>query len=286
MSSKYEKYYKVLDLDVGASKEKVKKSFRELSHIWHPDNHAGKSPEVQNRCNEKFKELSNAYEVLSKYLEEQDSEIVEKKRREEEQFRKKAEKDKRDQEEQNRGNAEKIRREEEQARKKAVKLRKYIEELNRINAEKIRREEEKKERKQWEELAKKKHEEEKNKGITFFFDCPECNEEIKIRTTVKLSKEKKYHSVICESCTFVLFYYFEDGEPIVFDADASHQTNSIDDNSNYSEKNETNSIDDNSSYSEKYEKGSLFSLIRLFSSIAITFLALMVLFLFFSIFFK
>ena len=41
------------------------------------------------------------------------------------------------------------------------------------------------------------------------------------------------------------------------------------------------SIDDNSSYSEKYEKGSLFSLIRFFSSIAITFLALMVLLLFF-----
>ena len=79
MPSEYEKFYKILDLDVGASKEEVKKSFRELSHIWHPDNHAGKSPEVQNRSNEKFKEISNAYEVLGKYLEEQGREIDEKK---------------------------------------------------------------------------------------------------------------------------------------------------------------------------------------------------------------
>ena len=84
MPSKYEKYYKVLDLDVGASKEKVKKSFRELSHIWHPDNHAGKSPEVQNRSNEKFKELSNAYEVLSKYLGEEDRKQSEKNRKDKE----------------------------------------------------------------------------------------------------------------------------------------------------------------------------------------------------------
>ncbi|SVE17360.1 uncharacterized protein METZ01_LOCUS470214, partial [marine metagenome] len=41
MPSEYGKFYKILDLDVGASKEEVKKSFRELSHIWHPDNHAG-----------------------------------------------------------------------------------------------------------------------------------------------------------------------------------------------------------------------------------------------------
>ncbi len=286
MPSEHEKFYKILDLDVGASKEKVKKSFRELSHIWHPDNHAGKSPEVQNRSNEKFKELSNAYEVLSKYLEEQDGEIVEKKKREEEQARKKAEKDRRDQEEQNRKKAEKIRREEEQAKNKAEKDRRDQEEQNRKNAEKIRQEEEKKEKKQWEELAKKKHKEEKNKAVTFVFDCPECKEEIKIKSTVKLSKKKTSHHVTCESCALVLFYFFEDGEPFVFDTDASHQTNSIDDNSNYSEKNETNSIDDNSSYSEKYEKGSLFSLIRFFSSIAITFLALMVLFLIFSIFFK
>jgi curved DNA-binding protein CbpA len=73
MSSKYEKYYKVLDLDVGASKEEVKMAFRELSQMYHPDNYSRKSPEVQKRSEEKFKELSNAYEILKDYFSEEDS---------------------------------------------------------------------------------------------------------------------------------------------------------------------------------------------------------------------
>ena len=73
MPSEHEKYYKILDLDVEASKEEVQNAFKELSLIWHPDNHSDKSPEVQSRSTEKFKELSNAYEVLTKYLSEEDS---------------------------------------------------------------------------------------------------------------------------------------------------------------------------------------------------------------------
>ena len=42
MPSEHEKYYKALDLDIGASNEEVIKSFRELSHIWHPFNHPTK----------------------------------------------------------------------------------------------------------------------------------------------------------------------------------------------------------------------------------------------------
>ena len=44
MPSEYDKYYKALDLEVGASKEEVKKAWRELSQIYHPDNFARKSP--------------------------------------------------------------------------------------------------------------------------------------------------------------------------------------------------------------------------------------------------
>ena len=93
MSSEYEKFYKILDLDEGVSKKELKKAFRELSHIWHPDNHIGKSPDVQHRAKEKFIELSNAYKVLTEYLEEEGKEIDDKKRREEEQFSKNSEKD-------------------------------------------------------------------------------------------------------------------------------------------------------------------------------------------------
>ena len=68
MPNEYEKYFRTLDLANGASKEDVKKAFRELSHIWHPDNHMGKSSNVQNRANKKFKKISNAYQVLNDYL--------------------------------------------------------------------------------------------------------------------------------------------------------------------------------------------------------------------------
>ena len=73
MPNEYEKFYKILDLDVGASKEEVKKSFRELSHIWHPDNHLGKPPNIQNRAIDKFREISNAYQVLDKKFRKEDS---------------------------------------------------------------------------------------------------------------------------------------------------------------------------------------------------------------------
>jgi DnaJ-class molecular chaperone len=124
--NKYEKHYRILELDVGASKGDVKKAFRELSHIWHPDNHMGKSSNVQNRSNEKFKELSSAYQVLIDYLEKESSssresshksdsarEAEEKRRadqdrrdKEEKEWKQKKEDERRKQEEQNRKKAE------------------------------------------------------------------------------------------------------------------------------------------------------------------------------------
>jgi uncharacterized protein len=84
MPNKYEKYYRILDLHVGTSKENVKKAFRELSHIWHPDNHMGKSSNVQNRATEKFKEISNAYQVLKEHLRTEDKKRNEQDQRERE----------------------------------------------------------------------------------------------------------------------------------------------------------------------------------------------------------
>lgn len=51
-----EKYYKVLELSPGASQDAVKKAYRKLAQVHHPD-HGGDQ--------EKFKEISEAYEVLS-----------------------------------------------------------------------------------------------------------------------------------------------------------------------------------------------------------------------------
>ena len=50
-------YYEVLGIDKKASKEEIKKAFHKLAHKYHPDKGGGDS--------EKFKEVSEAYSILS-----------------------------------------------------------------------------------------------------------------------------------------------------------------------------------------------------------------------------
>ncbi|HEY4502400.1 MAG TPA: molecular chaperone DnaJ [Candidatus Paceibacterota bacterium] len=50
-------YYKILGLTKSASKDEVKRAFRKLAHVYHPDKPGGNA--------EKFKEASEAYSVLS-----------------------------------------------------------------------------------------------------------------------------------------------------------------------------------------------------------------------------
>ncbi|KAK4876267.1 hypothetical protein RN001_012689 [Aquatica leii] len=54
-------YYKVLDVPRGASTADIKKAYRKLALKWHPD----KNPNNLEDANKKFKEISEAYEVLS-----------------------------------------------------------------------------------------------------------------------------------------------------------------------------------------------------------------------------
>ena len=212
MPNKYEKYYRILDLDVGASKEDVKKAFRELSHIWHPDNHMGKSSNVQNRATEKFKEISNAYQVLNDYLRAEEKKKAEQAEREREgkERKQREENERRKREEESRSKAEQDRRgrEEKEREQREESLRRIREEIIRGNAEQDRREREEKEHKYWEEQAKNKHEKEKNKQKNteqLFVTCPECKEEIKASSTIKLR-------VICKSCGHIFHYFFEGDE--------------------------------------------------------------------------
>ncbi len=53
-------YYSILGVSKDASKDEIKKAYRELAKKYHPDLH----PENRKEYEEKFKEISEAYEVL------------------------------------------------------------------------------------------------------------------------------------------------------------------------------------------------------------------------------
>ncbi|XP_022076319.1 dnaJ homolog subfamily B member 6-like isoform X1 [Acanthochromis polyacanthus] len=54
-------YYQILGVRMDASADDLKKAYRKLALRWHPD----KNPENKEEAEKKFKELSEAYEVLS-----------------------------------------------------------------------------------------------------------------------------------------------------------------------------------------------------------------------------
>lgn len=54
-------YYKTLGVPKTASQEDIKKAYRKLALKWHPD----KNPDNKEEAEQKFKELAEAYEVLS-----------------------------------------------------------------------------------------------------------------------------------------------------------------------------------------------------------------------------
>lgn len=56
----YKDYYKILDVAKSATKDEIKKAYRKLAVKWHPDKNKG-----NKKAEEKFKEISEAYEVLS-----------------------------------------------------------------------------------------------------------------------------------------------------------------------------------------------------------------------------
>ena len=55
------KYYDILGINKNASDEEIRKSYKKLAVKWHPD----KNPDNKEESEKKFKEISEAYQVLS-----------------------------------------------------------------------------------------------------------------------------------------------------------------------------------------------------------------------------
>jgi len=61
-----EDYYRTLELPTGASRQEVKRAYRDLAKAWHPDRFSHDS-RLQEKAEEKLKEINEAskYENLN-----------------------------------------------------------------------------------------------------------------------------------------------------------------------------------------------------------------------------
>lgn len=58
-------HYQVLNINETASDDDIRRAYKNLAKIHHPDRHANATEDDKRKQTEIFKEISNAYEVLS-----------------------------------------------------------------------------------------------------------------------------------------------------------------------------------------------------------------------------
>lgn len=61
--TKLDEAYRILDLEPGASDHEVRRAWRDLTKVWHPDRF-GNDPALRRRAEEKQKEINEAYEAI------------------------------------------------------------------------------------------------------------------------------------------------------------------------------------------------------------------------------
>ena len=58
-------YYEILGVQSDCSEDELKKAYRKLALLWHPDKHANEDVDKQHIATETFKRIQNAYSILS-----------------------------------------------------------------------------------------------------------------------------------------------------------------------------------------------------------------------------
>ncbi len=61
-----ERYYRILELEPGASPEEVHQGYLDLTWVWHPDRFSG-HPRLQQKAHHKLQELNEAHERLRSF---------------------------------------------------------------------------------------------------------------------------------------------------------------------------------------------------------------------------
>lgn len=62
------RYFDMLEVRRGASLEEIKRAYRDLAQVWHPDRYCH-NPRLRAKAEEKLKSLNEAYQRLSEYCE-------------------------------------------------------------------------------------------------------------------------------------------------------------------------------------------------------------------------
>jgi hypothetical protein len=67
MDDQIKNCYRILELEESASTQDVKQAWREMAKVWHPDRFPN-DPKLQERGQEKLKDVNAAYQILTDYL--------------------------------------------------------------------------------------------------------------------------------------------------------------------------------------------------------------------------
>lgn len=71
-SDKTKKFLKLFNLTDSFSEKELKKAYRNLAHIWHPDKHHEEKIKSKKKAERKFKEINEGYIYLKELLKRQE----------------------------------------------------------------------------------------------------------------------------------------------------------------------------------------------------------------------